>query len=270
MSDKSILSYIPGYDDAVHGVGESLGHVLPSVKGNHHLNAEPLVFLLITLVVIFGAAFLAKSKFADAEKAVIPDEKLSIRTFFELFLGTVFDQMEGVMGEKNSRRFFPLIATCAVVIFFGNFLGLVPGMMPPTDALNINLAMGLVIFVATHVAGAQTNGAHHFTHLANPTGQWWGWFLAPIMLPIELISHFVRPVSLALRLMCNMIGDHKVLGIFMTLTVAAGIPALLYPMPIMLMGCIVCTVQTAVFCLLSVSYIALALEEQHHDEEHAH
>ncbi len=253
MSDKSILSIIKPLDDAMN----SLEHSAP-------VAAWPLVMLVIALGVMYAMAFVASGKFKDVAKAVVPDETFTIRTFFELFFDTVLGLMGEIMGEKNARRFFPMIGTCAVVIFFSNFLGLMPGMMPPTDNLNVTASMAIVIFITTHIVGVQTNGIGHFTHMANPVGVWWGWFLAPLMFPIELIGHAVRPVSLSLRLMGNMIGDHKVLSIFL------GLVPLVVPIPFLILGSVVCLVQTAVFCLLSMVYIGLALEEQHHDEEGAH
>lgn len=263
MSDKTLLSFIPGFDDAMHHAGESLGAVYPSlVQHKHVLNLTPGIMLLIVAVVVLGLVFAARGKLKDVDKAVIPDDTFTARTFFELFLDTFMTLMTDIMGEKNAKRFLPLIGTCGVLIFFSNFLGLVPGFVPPTDNLNVTLTLALVIFVSTHVVGVMANGPGHLAHMANPVGEWWGWFLAPLMLPIELIGHLARPVSLSLRLMGNMIGDHKVLGIFLGLVY---IP-IVYPVPILMLGSIVCIVQTAVFCLLSMIYIGLALEEQHHEE----
>jgi len=77
-----------------------------------------------------------------------------------------------------------------------------------------------------------------------------------------LIGHIARPMSLTLRLFGNMVGDHKVLGVFL------GFGILLLPLPVMVLGVIVCVVQTLVFCLLSVVYIGMAIEDLHHDEHH--
>lgn len=260
----TLLETIPAVHKGLESLGHQLGHSFPSwVQHSEHLHVLPSILYGVVVVFAVVLAVVAKGRFAAAD-AVIPDDKLTIRTFFELFLDTVMGIMIPIMGEKNSKRFLPLIGSCAVIIFFSNFFGLIPGMIPPTENLSVNFAMGLVIFLATHVAGVQTNGIHHFAHMANPVGAWWGWFLAPIMLPIELISHIVRPVSLSLRLMGNMIGDHKVLGIFLTLV------PLVVPMPFLLLGSIVCTVQTVVFCLLSMVYIGMALEEQHHESSEGH
>jgi F-type H+-transporting ATPase subunit a len=264
MAD-TLLGLIPGFNENLSKVAVALGvgHAEEPMLDNAHAMV-PVVLLLLSTGAAVGLAAVAGGKLKDTEAAVIPDEKLSVRTFFELFLDMIMGMMIPIMGEKNSKRFLPLIGSVAVVIFFSNFLGLFPGMAPPTESMSVNFAMAIVIFVATHVAGVQTNGFGHFAHMANPVGAWWGWFLAPIMLPIELISHIVRPVSLSLRLMGNMIGDHKVLAIFL------GLVPLVVPMPFLLLGSIVCTVQTVVFSLLSMVYIGLALEEQHHDEGEGH
>jgi F-type H+-transporting ATPase subunit a len=264
MADKSILSVWSPIGDNVSWLGKKLGEIAPSIKGNHDLNAESLLMLFVALGVAFVLVLVARGKFKDVDKAVIPDEKFTVRTFFEIFLDTVYSLSVGIMGEKNTRTFFPLLATCGVVIFFSNFLGLFPGMLPPTDNLNVTASMAIVIFITTHIVGLKTNGFGHIAHMANPVGEKWGWFLAPLMFPIELIGHIVRPVSLSLRLMGNMIGDHKVLAIFL------GLVPLIVPMPFLVLGSIVCLVQTAVFCLLSMVYIGMACEEQHHEEGEAH
>jgi F-type H+-transporting ATPase subunit a len=85
------------------------------------------------------------------------------------------------------------------------------------------------------------------------------WYLAPLVFPIELISLFVRPVTLGLRLMLNMAVDHLLLTIFM------GFLTVLLPLPILVLGCVVVLVQTLVFTLLTCIYIGLATEhEEHH------
>lgn len=98
----------------------------------------------------------------------------------------------------------------------------------------------------------------YLSHFANPVGAWWGWILAPLMLPIELISHFARPLSLALRLLGNMTGDHVVLGVFL------GLVPLLVPLPFIVLGAMVAVIQTMVFCLLTTVYIAMAVAHEEH------
>ena len=167
----------------------------------------------------------------------------------------IYGTMVDMMGKKAARRFMPLIGACAFMIFFSNLFGLIPGFQPPTSNLSTTMSMALVIFVATHVFGVIENGGSYFAHFLGPYLP-----LAPLMLPIELISHIARPITLAVRLMANMTADHLVLGIFL------GLVAYVVPLPIYALGCIVVVVQTMVFCLLSTVYIAMAIE--HHDDDH--
>jgi F-type H+-transporting ATPase subunit a len=120
--------------------------------------------------------------------------------------------------------------------------------------LSITLGSALVVFILFNLYGLKENGFAYIKHLAGPV-----WYLAPLIFMIELISLFVRPLTLALRLMLNMAVDHLLLGIFM------GFFTLLLPLPVMVLGCIVVLVQTLVFTLLTTVYIGLATEhEEHH------
>ena len=218
----------------------------------HHVFAAGLV--LITLVVL---SIFARMRLNDVEKAIIPSPKLNILTFFELMLELVMGMMEMIIG-KDYKRYVPMIATCALFIMFSNLLGLVPGFVAPTDNLNTTAACALVIFVWFNFHGLRVMGIKHLTHLANPVGEKWGCFLAPLMLPVEFFGLLVRPVTLSLRLAANMIGDHAVLFTF------AGIFAILLPLPFYVLGFVVCLIQTAVFCILSTVYIALHTAEHDH------
>jgi F-type H+-transporting ATPase subunit a len=102
------------------------------------------------------------------------------------------------------------------------------------------------------------NGIAYFKHFLGPV-----WWLAPLMLPLEIISHCVRPVSLSLRLLGNIFGDHTAGTIFF------GLVPLVLPIPLLLLGVLVAVVQTLVFCLLSTVYIAMAVEAHEEDAVHA-
>lgn len=209
--------------------------------------------LLIALVIALGFGLVARARVSDVKNAIIPSDKLDIPNFVELFVGSIYDLMAGMMGAEAAKYFLPLIGTCAFMIFFSNALGLIPGMTPPTDNLNTTLAMGLVIFFATHIYGLKENGLSYLKHFLGPV-----WYLAWLMLPIELISHISRPLTLGIRLMANMVADHAVLSIFLSL--AFGVFAL----PFYFLGCLVVVVQTMVFCLLSTVYIAGAIAHEEH------
>lgn len=214
--------------------------------------------LLFVCVIILVLGFIARQKMRNVEKALIPDEKFSSRTFFETMIEATLDIMEGSMDRKSAIYFLPLIGTCAFIIFFSNFIGLVPGFVPPTSNLSTTLAMSLVIFFATHIYGVKEHGLAYFAHFFGPIRKWYALPLMILMFCIELISHFARPLSLSIRLMGNMFADHMVVGTFVSLV------PIVVPIPIMMLGVIVCIVQTLVFCILSTVYIGMAIAHEGH------
>ncbi|HPJ97124.1 MAG TPA: F0F1 ATP synthase subunit A [Syntrophales bacterium] len=155
------------------------------------------------------------------------------------------------MGE-HGKKFFPLIATIGLFILTSNLMGLIPGFESPTANLNTNLSMALVVFVLTHIVGVKIHGWKYVKQFIGPSP-----WLAPLILPIELVGHLARPVSLTFRLFGNIEGGHIVLGVLLILV------PLLVPLPILVLKLLICFIQTLVFMLLSMMYIAGAMEEHH-------
>lgn len=223
----------------------------------HLLLAALATGVMLTLVALTRASW-AK----DGDKAYVPAEGFTPRNVIETILDATLSLSEQVFGNRrDAERFLPLIGTLVMFILFSNLLGLVPGFAPPTDVLSVTAAPAIVVFLTTHYMGVKENGLHYLEHFLGPRIGGLP-LLAPLMLPIELISHLARPLSLSLRLFGNMLGDHKVLAIFLSL---AAFP-IVFPIPIVMLGTIVCVVQTLVFTLLTVVYIALAIE--HSEEAH--
>lgn len=215
---------------------------------------EPVATSLMIALILLFVASSVRSKLAKADSAVVPDESLTLRTFVEVFLEYFYVLAKDVMDAKRAKKYFPLIATSACFVFVANVMALLPGFPIATTSLSITLGTSLVVFLVFNFWGFKENGFGYVKHLAGPV-----WYLAPLVFPIELISLFVRPATLALRLMLNMSVDHLLLGIFM------GFLTVLVPIPVMVLGCIVVLVQTLVFTLLTCIYIGLATEhEEHH------
>jgi F-type H+-transporting ATPase subunit a len=218
----------------------------------HFSLTHVLEAMLVALFLIFGA-FAYKGAVAHKDAAV-PPARFNLRNLFEMFCDGVLGTMEGVMGKKNAVKYLPFIGSLAFFIFFCNALALLPGFAPPTDTLKTNLALAILVFLATHYFGVREHGLKYFKHFLGPIA-----WLAPLMLPIELISHIARPMSLSMRLMGNMASDHKVVATFTMLV------PLLVPVPFLVLGTLVVIVQTLVFCLLSMVYISMAVaHEEHH------
>ena len=135
----------------------------------------------------------------------MPPPKFGLRNLFETLADTIFNLMASVMGEKEARRYLPLIGTLFFFILFSNLLALIPGFLPPTDTLKTNLMLSVMVFLLTHVFGVKSHGIKYFKHFMGPV-----WWLAPLMIPIEIVSHLARPVSLSMRLLGNIAADHAV------------------------------------------------------------
>jgi F-type H+-transporting ATPase subunit a len=174
-----------------------------------------------------------------------------LQNFMEVCVGGIEKMVVENMGERG-RPFFPLIATLAFFILVSNLIGLIPGFYPPTANLNTTVACAVIVFLSTHVVGFKNHGFKYIKHFLGPV-----WWLAPIMLPVEIIGHLSRPLSLSFRLFGNMNGHELILLIFF------GLVPFLVPLPMMLMGVLVSLLQTFVFALLATIYIQGSLEEAH-------
>ena len=208
--------------------------------------------LLVTFLVL-AIAGRVKSQLTNADEAVVPEDKLTLRTFMEAFLSYFYDLAKSVMDAERAKKYFPLIGASAMFVFFSNIMALLPGFPVATSNLSITLGCALVVFVCFNAYGLATNGWSYIAHLAGPA-----WYLWWLIFPIEVISLCVRPITLAVRLMLNMAVDHLILGIFLSLV------AVLVPVPIMLLGVLIVLIQTLVFTLLTCIYIGLATEHEAH------
>jgi len=258
------FAFIPGLAEIENAVGP---HVPLAQAHNGHYSFWHVVMALFVVLLVTALLLKAGLNRLPAEERIVPEDRFSVRTFFELIIEAVLGLAKDIIGEKHAERFLPLLGTLAVFILFSNCLGLVPGMQPPTSTLNTTVACAIPVFLFTHYVGVREHGLPYFKHFFGPIIKWYALPLMIIMLLIETISHFARPLSLSLRLFGNMTGDHMVLVLFSTLILVGAdkIPmAPLFPVPIMLLGLLVCIVQTLVFCLLSMVYFGLAVAHEEH------
>ncbi len=209
----------------------------------------------ILVLILLALAGLKIKSALSRDDSVLPDERFSIKTIFEILtIDFLFDLLTNVLGSReNAKRYFPLLAGSFFFIMFANLLGIVPGFLPPTGNFNTTVACAIVIFIMYNYYGFKENGLSYLKHFAGPV-----LFLAPLMFIIELVSHFVRPVSLSLRLFMNISGDHLVMGVFTNLMHYV-VPAIFVGL-----GIFVSLLQAFIFTILSTIYITLATA---HDSE---
>ncbi|MCS6912179.1 MAG: F0F1 ATP synthase subunit A [Myxococcales bacterium] len=270
--ESSWFDYLPG----LRGLEQWAQHYLGRVDrgdafyfrggpftDSHFTLVHVLFALVVVVFVTLGALSFARAMRRGGQEAIVPPEGLSLRNVFEMITDAVWSLTSSIMGEKNGRRYLPLIGTLAFFIFFSNILALIPGMLPPTATLKTNVALALTVFVITHIEGIRAQGAARYVrHFLGP----WPWLLplSLLLLVIELIGHLARPLSLSLRLLGNIASDHKVVGVFFVLVPLA------LPVPFLILGTLVAIIQTLVFCLLSMVYINMAVTVHDHEDHGAH
>lgn len=216
------------------------------VHDPNHLIPDYVVmvfFVVILLILLFG---LASRKINS-----IPSKRQSV---LEIIIQAFESQLVNIIGEQG-KKFLPLVATIGLFIFFCNLIGLVPGFMSPTSKLNVTVACALVVFLYYHWQGIKSQGVlKYLKHFLGPIPA-----IAPLLLPIEIISHFSRVVSLSIRLFGNIFAEE------LLIVVIASIIPFFLPLPFMVVAVFTSFIQAFVFVLLTCVYLAGAVA---HEEEH--
>lgn len=225
---------------------------------------EPLVSAVLVAGCVYAVGMSALGRMRKAKNSLVPEPRFTHRSFFELVAELLVWLGDTAMGKEN-RKYLPFCGTIFIYVLTTNLLGLVPGFVMPTHSFLFNFGMAAVVFFLYNAWGIKEVGpVAYLKHLCGPV-----WWIAPFLLPIEVISHFIRPLSLSLRLFGNMTGDHTVIGVFTEMT--HGTPFFFIPVVFYLLGTVVSVIQAFVFTLLTMIYIGLAVaHEDHGDEEHAH
>lgn len=217
-------------------------------------NAVPwyTVMFFIACVLSVVIIWILKGKLSESEPG-------GGQQTLELSVLAVRSMIEDIIGP-HGLKYFPVVMTFAVLILVSNLMGLFPLFMSPTAATSVTFALGLSSFLYYNFIGIRENGVlAHLKHMAGPI-----WWIAPLIFPIELISNFIRPFSLGIRLFGNLFADEKVLETVANL--APPITQWLVPLPLMGLSVFVAVVQTFVFILLSQLYLSEVSHAPH--EEH--
>ncbi len=224
---------------------------LPVVATAEEAHSLVQFFLLpyVTYTWVIMILLVVLAKLAVSKMELVPGGGQS---FFEVVVGGIESFMIDVTGEEG-RFLFPLIATLGLFILASNYMGMIPGFFSPTANINTTAACALIVVVFTHVIGVKFHGPKYIKHFMGPIA-----WLTPLIMPIELIGHGARVLSLSIRLFGNIFGEELVLAILFFL---AGL--YLAPLPIMFLGLFTGFVQAFIFCLLSMMYFAGAMEHAH-------
>ena len=163
----------------------------------------------------------------------------------------VSDQGEQIIGH-GYEKFTAYLTVIALFILLGNLMGLVPGLESPTADVVVPLGLALVTFVYYHFYGIKENGVGYVKQFLGPV-----WWLYPLMLPLEIISHCARVLSLTVRLYANMFAGDLLTMVFFSL-IPVGVPLIFLGLHF---G--VAIVQAYVFFLLASIYLSMAVAHEH-------
>lgn len=219
--------------------------LIPGLKGYEHVAAAGLAASLL----LYGAY--AAREGLRAQTSPLPDGRGSVLNLFGLVIEWVRSMAHDIIGH-DADRYVPFLCALFFYILTCNLMGFIPGVAPPTSNITTNWACAITVFVMYNYWGFRAHGVGYLKHFAGPV-LWLAW----LMVPIELVSHLVRPLTLSVRLYGNMMGDHTALDSFLEIAPAA------LPMLIMILGLLVALIQALIFMILSAIYIALAVAEGH-------
>lgn len=212
---------------------------------------EPTVGGILVLVVLTSVGLYFKNSLAKSKDDVAPSGKFSLRFVVEGILEFLVGLSKDYCGD-HFRNYLPFLSALFLFILTANLSGLVPGFPPPTESMDTNVAMGIVVFFVYNYAGLKEHGLAYVKHFLGPVAA-----IAPVFFCIELVSHGSRPLSLGLRLAGNIYGDHTLLGVF------TGLTYVVLPAVLMFFGLLVAVVQSFVFTLLTGIYISMATSHDH-------
>ncbi|MGI6587915.1 MAG: F0F1 ATP synthase subunit A [Peptococcia bacterium] len=181
----------------------------------------------------------------------VPTRRLQI--FMEMVLESIIGFLNDIIGdEAKTKRYLPILGSFFILILLSNYSGLlpgaghVPGLQAPTSTWSVTAAFAIVVFFATHYYGFKAHGWGYLKHFIEPV---------PVLLPLNIISEFTKPLSLSLRLFGNIYGEEMVVvGLFSLLP-------LLLPVPMQLLSLLFGFIQAFVFTLLASIYISTAASE---------
>ncbi len=203
--------------------------------------------VLVTVLIVFVTTLATK------KLNVVPR---GMQNIMELYLGGVLSMGKDVVGEKYARKYLPLVATIGLFVFFSNMIGIIPGFESPTSNINVTLPLAVAVFIYYNYEGIKKNGViHYFAHFMGPVPA-----LAPLMFPIEIVSHISRIISLSFRLFGNIKGDDLFLWVLLMLT-----PWIIPLVPFAMLS-FMAVLQTFIFMILTYVYLAGAVLIDEHDD----
>lgn len=237
-------------------VNKVLGPVVVAVARlfgmEFHDSAHPITDPVAHLVLV---AIVLLVFFLWLRRRLSVDRPSGFQHMVEALVVGLRDLMDSIIGP-HGRKYLPFHVSLGTFIFLSNFMGVIPTLEAPTANINVTAGCAIVVFLYYNWIGVREQGVlRYLKHFAGPVI-----FMAPLMVPVEILSHLARPFSLAVRLFANIFGEDMII-----LMLTALLPFIL-PLPVMALAIFTALLQAFVFVILSIVYISGAAEQH---EEHA-
>ena len=203
-------------------------------------------YLFASHVILSALIVLVLAKSATSSLQIVPK---GMQNVMEAYLQGVIAMGTDVIGKKQAKKYLPLVATLGLFIFVSNLMEIIPGFEPPSGNINMTLTLAVIVFLYYNYEGIKKNGViHYFAHFMGPVP-----ILAPLMFPIEIVSHLSRIISLSFRLFGNIKGDDLFVAVLLMLAPWVA------PLPGFALMSFSAILQTFIFMILTYVYLAGAV-----------
>ncbi len=209
-------------------------------------------YLFASHVILSAIIVLILAKTATLTLQIVPR---GMQNIMEAYLEGVIAMGTDVIGKKKAKKYLPLVATLGLFIFVSNMMEIIPGFEPPSGNINMTLTLAVIVFLYYNYEGIKKNGfVHYFAHFMGPVP-----VLAPLMFPIEIVSHLSRIISLSFRLFGNIKGDDLFVAVLLMLAPWVA------PLPGFALMSFSAILQTFIFMILTYVYLAgaVTIEGEH-------
>ena len=230
--------------------GVEVGQHLYWQIGGLQVHAQVLISSWVVLAILLLLAFLCTRKLETVPAGG--------QNFVEYVLELIKALSETQIGEREYRPWVPFVGTMLLFVFVSNWSGaLLPWrvlqlphgeLAAPTNDINTTVALALLTSVAYFYAGITKRGLSYFEKYVQPT---------PVLLPINILEDFTKPLSLSFRLFGNILADELVVAVLISLV------PLVVPIPMMLLGLFTSAIQALIFATLAAAYIGESIEQHH-------
>lgn len=233
------------FNDFAPGLGSSVLNLV----GVHAENpARPWANFITMQILVFAVLVVV---FALLRPRLSMDRPGKFQHIFELIYDFLAGQTDEVVGH-HGKPYLSFFGTLFFFILFGNLLGVIPTFESPTMFPYVPAGCAIAAFLYYNAMGLKEHGIAYLKHFAGPV-----WYLAPLMIPIEIVSNLARPLSLTIRLFANMYAGEMVTIVFL------GLVPLAIPVIFMGLHIFVSLLQAYIFTLMTMIYVSGAVEHEH-------